>query len=72
MMRITTLWLSVAILALAAVGCGSECGDLQDVCDLCDDADAQAACEKVVDDDEDDACTDELEKFQEMCGTAEE
>ena len=62
----------MAMLSLVTVGCGSECGDLQDVCDLCEDADAQAACEAVVDADEDEACTDERAAFEQMCGTPEE
>lgn len=71
MMRITTLLLTTALLAFATVGCGSECGDLQDVCDNCDGANAEA-CQAIIDGDEDMECSDSLATYEELCGTADD
>ena len=62
---------STFLLSLAAVGCGSECGDLQDVCDNCS-GDDKTACEAIADGDEDMECSDALSTYEELCGAAEE
>jgi len=66
-----TLFLSAFLLSLAAVGCGSECGDLQDVCDGCSGANADA-CQAIVDGDEDTECSDALSTYEELCGAADD
>ena len=71
MMRITTLVFTTALLALASVGCGSECGDLQDACDNCDGANAEA-CQAIIDGDDDAECSDVLATYEELCAPAED
>lgn len=65
-MRVFGIFVLCLGLSAAMVGCGSPCGDLQDVCDACD-GDLKTSCEEVADADDDDACDADLERFKEQC-----
>jgi len=49
-----------------AVGCGSPCGDLQDICDTCE-GDLKTMCEEVANADDDDACKADEARFESLC-----
>lgn len=55
------------VLAISS-GCGSECGDLQDVCDTCQGAN-KALCEAVADADDGMACEGAVQQFETDCST---
>jgi hypothetical protein len=61
--------ISIALFVLCALyagGCGSECGDLQDVCDLCTGSD-KTECEAVANADDGTACQEALPDFEAVC-----
>ena len=55
------------LVATSSVGCGNPCGDLQVVCDSCQDPNHKAACEQSVDNDSDDICEQNIESYDSIC-----
>lgn len=56
-----------AWIGFLTVGCGDPCGDLQAVCDQCQDPNQKAACERSVDEDSDDVCEQNIESYGSIC-----
>jgi hypothetical protein len=48
-------------------GCGDACRDLQDICDLCQDPNHKARCERAVDDGVQEICEQDIESYEAIC-----
>ena len=59
------------VLTTVGTGCGSECGDLQDVCDSCTGT-LKTQCEAVANADDAMACEAEVQSFEADCPAATE
>ena len=69
MKRSYRVMFSALLLSIAAfsAGCGKACKDLEDVCNRCEDANIQAACQSVVDADDQDGCAESVAGFEAVC-----
>ena len=55
------------LLLAGLAACGDPCAELQDICEVCNDPNQRAACERSVDEDPAEVCEQNLDSYQRIC-----